>query len=146
MLKVSSRVQNPATSCWVLQSPPYGNEFQAVGTAIMCLRILLATVGYSCSPHQALDEFIKQSTLAEPPYKRGSRWKFACSSVPIIPSVGGNWERCICGKVEHSRAAQNNARLGYAKSLCVPIPFYSARDSILALFDPIMTGNYPCLT
>ncbi|KAI6274126.1 hypothetical protein MCOR14_011796, partial [Pyricularia oryzae] len=30
----------------------------------------------------------------------------------------------------------------YAKSLCVPIPFHIARDSILTLFEPIMAGSY----
>ncbi|QBZ57627.1 hypothetical protein PoMZ_02560 [Pyricularia oryzae] len=30
----------------------------------------------------------------------------------------------------------------YAKSLCVPIPFNSARDSILTLFEPIMAGTH----
>ncbi|KAI6264758.1 hypothetical protein MCOR34_011879 [Pyricularia oryzae] len=30
----------------------------------------------------------------------------------------------------------------YAKNLCVPIPFNSARDSILTLFEPIMAGTY----
>lgn len=30
----------------------------------------------------------------------------------------------------------------YAKSLCVPIPFNSTRESILTLFDPIMTGTH----
>ncbi|TLS20437.1 uncharacterized protein PpBr36_11261, partial [Pyricularia pennisetigena] len=30
----------------------------------------------------------------------------------------------------------------YAKSLCVPIPFSSARDSILTLFEPIMAGTH----
>ncbi|TLD14862.1 hypothetical protein PspLS_10910 [Pyricularia sp. CBS 133598] len=30
----------------------------------------------------------------------------------------------------------------YAKSLCVPIPFNIARDSILTLFEPIMAGSY----
>lgn len=29
----------------------------------------------------------------------------------------------------------------YAKSLCVPIPFLSARDSVMTLFDPLLTSN-----
>ncbi|KAI1506084.1 hypothetical protein F5X99DRAFT_179652 [Biscogniauxia marginata] len=29
----------------------------------------------------------------------------------------------------------------YAKSLCVPLPFGSARESIMTLFDPILSGN-----
>lgn len=29
----------------------------------------------------------------------------------------------------------------YAKSLCVPIPFLSAKESIMTLFDPILNGN-----
>lgn len=33
----------------------------------------------------------------------------------------------------------------YAKSLCVPIPFESARESIMTLFDPILYSNPPHL-
>lgn len=29
----------------------------------------------------------------------------------------------------------------YAKSLCVPVPFTSARESVMTLFDPILTSN-----
>ncbi|KID62995.1 hypothetical protein MBR_09918, partial [Metarhizium brunneum ARSEF 3297] len=29
----------------------------------------------------------------------------------------------------------------YAKSLCVPVPFLSARDSVLTLFDPLLNAN-----
>jgi hypothetical protein len=29
----------------------------------------------------------------------------------------------------------------YTKSLCVPIPFSSARESIMTLFDPILSAN-----
>ena len=29
----------------------------------------------------------------------------------------------------------------YVKSLCVPIPFFSARDSIMTLFDPMLNGG-----
>ncbi|KAH6657035.1 hypothetical protein BKA67DRAFT_554046, partial [Truncatella angustata] len=31
----------------------------------------------------------------------------------------------------------------YTKSLCVPIPFISARESIMTLFDPILNGTNP---
>jgi hypothetical protein len=33
----------------------------------------------------------------------------------------------------------------YAKSLCVPIPFLSAKESIMTLFDPILNANPPRL-
>ncbi len=33
----------------------------------------------------------------------------------------------------------------YAKSLCVPTPFLSAKDSIMTLFDPILNSNPPHL-
>ena len=33
----------------------------------------------------------------------------------------------------------------YGKSLCVPLPFLSAKDSIMTLFDPILNANPPHL-
>ncbi|KAH6879496.1 hypothetical protein B0T10DRAFT_582911, partial [Thelonectria olida] len=34
----------------------------------------------------------------------------------------------------------------YTKSLCVPLPFLSARESIMTLFDPVLASNPSCLS